>query len=150
MSHNIAAARYASDDTSAGALVFATMSDGTTQGRRADDDIDGGGMLAFLAGGGTIAPYVAPPPTQDDYAAAIQTHVDTAAASRGYGDGDALASYATSTIPAWSAEAMAFIAWRDAVWIYAYTELAKVQGGVRTQPTIAALIAELPLIEWPV
>lgn len=96
-----------------------------------------------------VGPYVAPPPSADDFANAIQAHVDATAKSKGYADGVAIAGYSTSTIPAWASEATAFIAWRDQVWLYAYTELAKVQGGQREVPTIAQLIAELPTIAWP-
>jgi len=87
--------------------------------------------------------------TATDYANAIQAHVDTTAKAKGYADGVALAGYSTSTIPAWAAEAQAFIAWRDQIWIYAYTELAKVQAGQREAPTIAGIIGELPSIVWP-
>ena len=92
---------------------------------------------------------VLPSPSADDYAAAIQRHVDATAKARGYADGVGLAGYSTSTIPTWAAEAQTFIAWRDSVWIYAYTELAKVQGGQRTTPTVEALVAELPVVVWP-
>lgn len=88
--------------------------------------------------------------TQSDYAAAIQQHVDATAQARGYHDGFALAGYVMSTVPAWVAEASAFIAWRDSVWIYAYAELAKVLAAGREQQTITELIAELPAMEWPV
>lgn len=94
---------------------------------------------------GLVGPHV----TEQDYAAAIQSHVDATAKSKGYADGVALAGYSTSTIPAWAAEAASFIAWRDQVWIHAYTELAKVQGGQREQPSIAELVSELPKITWP-
>ena len=90
-----------------------------------------------------------PPLTEKDYAEAIQEHVDATARAKGYADGVALAGYSTSTIPAWAAEAQTFIGWRDQVWLYAYTELAKVQGGQREVPTIAELIGELPTINWP-
>lgn len=146
--HGIESARYATEDTSNGAPVIAVCR-GVQQYRRADDDIEFGGMLAYLAGGGVIAPYVPPTATEADYSAAIQSHVDATAKARGYADGVALAGYSTSTIPAWAVEAASFIAWRDAVWIYAYTELAKVQGGQRPQPSVAGFIAELPKIIWP-
>ena len=94
---------------------------------------------------GLVGPYI----SVDDFGAAIQSHIDATAKSKGYADGVALAGYSTSTIPAWAAEAAAFIAWRDQVWIHAYTELAKVQGGQRATPTIDGLIAELPAITWP-
>ena len=94
-------------------------------------------------------PIAAYQPNQNDFAAAIQSHVDAMAKGRGYADGAGLAGYSTSTIPTWAAEAQAFIAWRDQVWIYAYTELAKVQGGQRGVPTIEEMITELPPITWP-
>lgn len=90
-----------------------------------------------------------PAPEMVDYQISIQSHIDATAKSKGYADGVAIAGYSTSTIPTWSEEAAAFIAWRDQVWVYAYTELAKVQGGHRAQPTINGLIAELPTIIWP-
>lgn len=90
-----------------------------------------------------------PKPTSSDYAAAIQAHVDATARARGYNGPATLASYIASTVPAWAQEAQTFVAWRDAVWIYAYGELAKVQSGERVQPTISALVEELPSIVWP-
>lgn len=98
-----------------------------------------------------LASYGQPGPvlTTGDYADAIQAHVDAVAKARSYAHGVALASYVTSTIPVWAAEAQAFLAWRDAIWVYAHTELAKVLAAEREQPTVAAFIAELPTIEWP-
>lgn len=90
-----------------------------------------------------------PPPTEADYAAAIQAHVDATAQSQDYHDGVMLASYAASTVPTWAAQAAAFVAWRDAVWAYAYEQLAAVQAELRTQPSIAEMVAELPAIVWP-
>jgi hypothetical protein len=98
-----------------------------------------------------LANYGMPGPmlTQSDYADAIQFHVDTTAKSRGYSDSVALASYVSSTVPGWAAEAQAFVAWRDAVWIHAHTELARVLAGERAQQSVAALVAELPAMIWP-
>ena len=83
------------------------------------------------------------------YEAAIQAHIDSAAQSRLFRDGVTLASYVASTNPQWSAEAQAFVAWRDEVWAYAYQELARVMAGDREQPTVGAMLAELPAISWP-
>jgi opacity protein-like surface antigen len=88
-------------------------------------------------------------PSQTAYERAIQAHVDTTARGKLYADGVSCASYATSTVAQWAAEAAAFVAWRDQVWAYAYNQLYAVAQGQRTQPTIAALIAELPAITWP-
>lgn len=98
---------------------------------------------------GVLASFDTLDPTQDDYATAIQMHVDAISKSKGYADGVALAGYSTSTIPSWASEAATFIAWRDQVWLHAYTELAKVQAGQRTAPTVESFLAELPAIGWP-
>lgn len=86
---------------------------------------------------------------QTYYAVAIQAHIDATARSRGYADGVACASYITSTIPIWQAEAAAFVPWRDSVWLAAYSIMGQVQAGQRPAPSIADLISELPAITWP-
>lgn len=91
----------------------------------------------------------APQPTQADYRQAIQAHLDAEAQTRSYDSAQSAASYASSTNTVWKAEAEAVIAWRDAVWVYAYAELAKVQAGERERPSVEELIAELPDIVWP-
>lgn len=80
---------------------------------------------------------------------AIQQHVDQTARERDYSDGAALAGYVTSTVGPWAGEATAFVAWRDTVWLYAFTELTKVQNGERDVPSVMEFIDELPAIEWP-
>lgn len=88
-------------------------------------------------------------PSINDYQLAIQSLVDITAISRQYADGVTLASYSASTNPTWAAQAAAFMAWRDKVWLYAYTELGKVTSGQRPQPSISEFISELPIIVWP-
>jgi hypothetical protein len=83
------------------------------------------------------------------YEEAIQAFVDAKPRERAFRDGVTLASYAASTHPAWQAEALAFIGWRDAVWGYAYGELAKVLAGERQRPSVEAFMAELPPLTWP-
>jgi len=80
---------------------------------------------------------------------AIQGHIDTIAQSHRYRDGFALAGYVASTVPQYAAEATAFVAWRDAVWLYAYGELDKALNGQREIPSVEDFMEELPLIEWP-
>jgi len=80
---------------------------------------------------------------------AIQAHVDATARERTFRDGVTLASYVASTNSQWAAEAQAFVAWRDAIWAYAYAELAEVQGGLRPQPSVEEFLTELPTIAWP-
>ncbi|MBO9099435.1 MULTISPECIES: hypothetical protein [unclassified Rhizobium] len=88
-------------------------------------------------------------PTVADYQSSIQALIDQTAVSKQFNDGVTLASYVNSTIPAWTAQAATFVAWRDLVWTYAYSELAKVQAGQRPQPTVADFLTELPVITWP-
>lgn len=89
-------------------------------------------------------------PTITDYENAIQNLVDSTARDRQFRDGVTLASYIGSTIQTWAAEAHAFVAWRDNVWLYAYGEMAKVQAGQRDQPTVEQFLAEIAPIAWPV
>lgn len=96
----------------------------------------------------TIDPALAAPKLSD-YEDAIQAIVDTTAREKFFRDGVTLASYTASTNPQWAAEAATFVAWRDGVWAYAYSELAKVQGGLRAQPTVEGFLAEIQPIGWP-
>jgi hypothetical protein len=98
---------------------------------------------------GEFGPLPAPGPFLDDYRRAIQLHVDGTAQQRSYDSGITCSSYVNSTNLAWAAEAAAFVAWRDAVWAHAYAELAKVEAGLREQPSVAEIIDELPVIGWP-
>lgn len=102
-------------------------------------------LNAVLRGYGLTVPA----PEQIDYQNAIQAHIDATAQDRDFHDGVHAASYYNSTIPNYAADAATFVAWRDAVWVYAYTEMAKVQGGQRAQPSVGELVAELPAIAWP-
>lgn len=98
-----------------------------------------------------LRPYglALPVVTVADHEIAIERLIEATARGRQYRSAVALASYTSSTVPAWAAEAIAFVAWRDAVWSYAYTELAKVQEGQRAAPAVATFIDELPHIVWP-
>lgn len=89
------------------------------------------------------------PPTLEDYRVAIRDYVDATAQSRNYDNAVSCASYVNSTNTQWAAEAEAFVAWRDAVWAYAFAELEKVQDGTRPQPTIEEFLQELPAMVWP-
>lgn len=96
------------------------------------------------------APAVPPPPTSDQITAGVQVHIDQTAQSKGYEDGVSLATYVPSTVEMWRAEADAFIPWRDSVWEYTYTTLAKIESGEIPPPaTVDEFISWLPPIVWP-
>jgi len=88
-------------------------------------------------------------PQVADYQTAIQGTIDGTARSKLFNDGVTMASYIASTVEPWAAQALAFVAWRDDVWQYAYSELSKVQAGKREKPTVAEFLLELPEIVWP-
>ncbi|WP_127109949.1 hypothetical protein [Pararhodobacter zhoushanensis] len=81
---------------------------------------------------------------QAQITAAIDALVEAQARALGYNSAAACAGYRDSTVPAWSAEAQSFIAWRDAVWIEAYAQqAAHAQAG--TLPTADDVLAALPV-----
>ena len=81
---------------------------------------------------------------------AVQAHIDATAKQRGYENGFTLAGYTSSTVPEWQAEAGAFVAWRDAVWLAVFDWLAQIEAGEAAPPEdAAALISALPVIDWP-
>lgn len=65
MSHGISAARYAKPEPEEGypsnALVVVTRNTGVVEHRYINDDVDGGGMSAFIAEGGVVEPYIEEP-----------------------------------------------------------------------------------------
>lgn len=83
------------------------------------------------------------------YQEALERHVEGVAISHSYSSAVSLATYAASAVPLWKAEADAFVAWRDQVWVYVLGELDKVQNGERKPPPLDVLIAELPAMVWP-
>lgn len=87
-------------------------------------------------------------PTLSDYEALLDNHVETAVSVKGYKSAASCASYINSAIPAWKADAEAFLAWRDTFWAQAYARLTKVQNG-EVEPSMAALLASLPKMQWP-
>jgi len=99
-----------------------------------------------------LRPYGLPLPLYvlDDYRKTAQAHIDAVAGTRNYDSGASMAGYVNSSVPSWAAEAAAFVAWRDAVWVYLFAQIEAVLEGQRSQPTPAGLVAEIPAIEWPV
>lgn len=80
---------------------------------------------------------------KDTVTAAIDAHVEARARAMGYNGAAHLASYAASTVPQWAAEAHAFVAWRDAVWVAAFGLLEAVVSGEEA-PSLEAALAALP------
>jgi hypothetical protein len=98
------------------------------------------------------------PPTPEEilaaqkelYRQAVQDHIDETARSRQYENGFALASYVSSQVAPWRNEALAFVAWRDQVWLFVFETLAQVEAGDTPPPESPdALIGWLPQIGWP-
>ena len=77
---------------------------------------------------------------------AIDAHVEARARALHYNSAAALAGYLGSTVEAWAAEAAAFVAWRDAVWLVAIGMLDAADP--MEPPSVEDVLAALP--EWPV
>jgi hypothetical protein len=94
-------------------------------------------------------PLLSPAELIETYRRAVQAHVDATAQSKGYNNGAAMAGYVSSTIPTWRAEAEAFVAWRDQVWLFVFETLAQIEAENMEAPESAtALVATIPEIEW--
>lgn len=83
------------------------------------------------------------------YKAAFDAHLDAVAQQRQYDNRLTVPAYFGSTNPQWAAEAIAYIAWRDAALAYLFEKLAAVEAGTIEAPTIADFIAGIQEIEWP-
>ena len=79
---------------------------------------------------------------------AVQERLDNEAKTKGYDNGFACASYASSTVEIFKNEADAFIAWRDACWVKCYSLLEQYQRGLIERPTVEQVLTELPNLEW--
>lgn len=86
--------------------------------------------------------------TKRELKAAVQAHLDAAVQLRNYDGILSCCSYAASADPAFAAEGAAARAWRDAVWRHCYDVLADHAAGLRSVPTAAELLAELPALIW--
>ena len=85
---------------------------------------------------------------QREYTDELQKVLDKTAREKQYDNALSLATYVSSTNQQWKGEADAFVAWRDAVYVYALSVLDTVQQGGQ-QPTIDEFLAGLPAITWP-
>ena len=84
------------------------------------------------------------------YGDAVQSHMDAECHLHVYEGILSLCTYVTSPSTKFSTEGQAGVVWRDACWAHTYGALAEVKAGVRTEPTVEELIAELPAMVWPV
>lgn len=96
-----------------------------------------------------------PPPTAEQiiaqYTGAVQQqHLDAFARTRNYDGILSAATYATSAVPKFKAEGQYAVEARDATWAKCYEILAAVEAGTRPMPTLDELLAELPVLTWPI
>jgi len=117
------------------------LSDGTTSWRAVASEAD-------LLAGETFATDP-PAPTLADATAAltadVQTWLDATAQGNGYDSLASCISYIGSTITQWQADAVAALAWRDAVWQACFLwQQSAIANPPTTFPTSAEVIAQLP------
>ena len=73
----------------------------------------------------------------------VQSYLDSEAQKLGYDNIISACTYASVNNP-FQAEGQSFVSWRGNVWATCYQVLADVEAGIRTVPTEAELLAELP------
>lgn len=83
-----------------------------------------------------------------EFTNAVQARLDAFAQTRGYDGIMSACSYFGSANPRFKGEADTAIALRDATWAACYEILDAVLEGKRPAPTLEALFAELPPLEW--
>lgn len=88
-----------------------------------------------------------PAPTVADFDAAMEEHLRTERAERGYTTREPDA-YLTSQNPRWKQDAEDWVVHRDAVMEYALDLINAVSAGTREPPTMAEFKAGLPQITW--
>jgi hypothetical protein len=109
----------------------------------------GGGIGDIVQNGNLVQQPTSVPPvlTVQDFADAVQKHLDDTAKSRGYAGILSAVSYVGDADPVFNAEGTALKAWRSAVWNACHVKLAEVNAG-GVPPTIPELIAILPAVVW--
>ena len=83
-----------------------------------------------------------------EFTETIQHRLDAFAQTRGYDNIMSACSYFGSANPRFKAEADVAIRLRDETWAACYAILEAVLAGERPAPTLEALFAELPPLEW--
>lgn len=85
---------------------------------------------------------------KEQYAIALQRHIDDNAQQRDYDSGFSCASYVNSTKSAWASEAANFVAWRDDCWQYAIDIQTNVEDDIIEPPSVSDFIANAPILTW--
>jgi hypothetical protein len=81
---------------------------------------------------------------------AVQEQLDATAHSKGYDNGEMLATYATDPDPEFGAQGRAYVAWRGKCWRKCYAILDQVLAG-ELEPedvTVSFVLGALPPLEW--
>ena len=89
----------------------------------------------------------APPPTLEEFDAAMEDFLRQEREERGYTTREP-DSYLTSNVPRWAADARDWVAHRDAVMEYALNLINEVKEGKRLPPTMEEFLGNMPKIHW--
>jgi hypothetical protein len=103
--------------------------------------------LTWCEAGNAAAPPIPPelPVVAEDYTGAVQSWLDRTVQANGYDNMASCVSYVNSGVDGWKADAIAAIAWRDAVWQAAYAMQADALAHPpAVVPTADQVIASLP------
>lgn len=75
----------------------------------------------------------------------LEIKIDACAKTMDYDSALSCASYSNSTNQQWKNESIAFIEWRDSVWLYAYSLLNELLNGDGDLPSVEEILQGLPV-----
>jgi hypothetical protein len=90
------------------------------------------------------------PDLQTSIVQAVQDRLDAFAQTRGYDNILSACTYVASAVPKFATEGQDAVDARDVAWMTCYQILGAVLAGSRPVPTVAEVLAELPLPSWSV
>lgn len=87
---------------------------------------------------------------EKEFSTAIQSRLDAFAQTRNYDGILSACTYASSTVTKFKAEGQYCVDARDNTWATCYTILAQVEAGTIPMPTLDEVLAQLPVLTWPI
>ncbi|KAA2237659.1 hypothetical protein [Salinarimonas soli] len=88
----------------------------------------------------------------ESYRLPVEAHIEATATAKGYGSAVSCSSYVSSKVPAWKAEAEAFVGWRDEAWTAVIgLQHAWIAAGAdpAAAPSVDDVLAAIPAVTWP-
>lgn len=83
------------------------------------------------------------------YMESLSEHINQVAQKKQYKNANSCISYLNSSIEGWRNDAIAFLAWRDSIYTYAFGIFNNAYDGIEELPSLEDFIKMAPQISWP-